>query len=102
MKKFNIWIFLSSTLVVGALAFTSFIAATGQEEGNHMNMFWLFFARLFYIFRFPTHTIFWHFFSNSGATIFFGGLFINCALYGLIIERVTSLFNKNPSAPNGI
>ncbi len=94
MRKFNIVIFLVSSLIVMTLMFMSFMAAWGEDEGNKLNLFWLFFARLFYILRFPTHVLFWGFLTKHGGSYFILGLIINCFFYGLLIERLFSLRKK--------
>jgi hypothetical protein len=95
MKKFNLVIFLISVIVIGVLTFVSFLAAFAIDEGNKLNMIWLFFSKLFYVLRFPTHTLFWAFLTrHEGPTIYLMGLFINCIFYALLIERIFSLFNK--------
>ena len=95
MKKFNLIIFLISVIVIGVLTIVSFIAAFGVDEGNKLNTGWLFFSKLFYVLRFPTHTLFWGFLTrHEGPAIFLIGLFINCIFYALLIERIFSLFHK--------
>lgn len=100
MKKFHIGTFLLATLGVVILTFLSFIAVAGQGEGNPMNTFWLIFAKLFYVFSFPTIILFGNFVSNWA--LMFGGLFINCVLYGILIERTMYLFKKRRSIPTDI
>ena len=104
MKNFNITIFLISTIIVGLLLIPSFLAAFGVDEGTLRpdDTFWNFFARLFYVFRFPTHTLLWPIITKGGALTFFGGLFFNCLFYGLVIERIVSWFRmkkENNIAP---
>jgi len=53
-----------------------------------------FFANLFYVLRFPTHTLLFPIINLGGPLTFFGGLFVNSLLYGLAIERIISLFMK--------
>ena len=72
----------------------SFIAAAAEDEGTPGNGFiGLVFARLFYILRFPTHTVLWNFFSARGA-LYFPGLFINILFGGLAVERTIFLSKK--------
>jgi hypothetical protein len=94
MKNFNMTFFLIATIIVGLLVIPSFLAAFGEDEGTLRSddTFWNFFARLFYVFRFPTHTLLWPIITKGGALTFFGGLFINCMFYGLVIERMTSWY----------
>lgn len=97
IKKFNITVFLMVTIIVGVLLFPSLFAAFAEDEGTLRSddTFLNFFARLFYILRFPTHTLLWPIISLGGPLTFFAGLFVNCMFYGLVAERITSLFRKN-------
>ena len=93
MKNFSKRTFIISTVVFGLLLVPSFIAAWAEDEGTlGTNIIWMTFAKLFYVLRFPTHTLLWTLISKGGATIYFGGLLINCMFYGLITERLFSLF----------
>lgn len=96
MKNFNKRIFKRSIIIVGILLFFSFLAAWQIDEGwtsSGVGPVTSALSKLFYILRFPTHTLFWIFFSSS-AFLFFLGLFINCIFYGFIIERIISFFPK--------
>jgi hypothetical protein len=78
MRNFNKRIFAISTIVFGLLLIMSLITAFGKDEGTlGTNIIWVTFSKLFYILRFPTHTLFWPSIANRGAGIFFGGLIIN-------------------------
>jgi hypothetical protein len=89
MKKFNKQTLTISTVIIGLLLIPSFLAAWGEDEGTlGTNFVWVTLAKLFYILRFPTHTLLWTMFSESGATIYFIGLIINCCFYGLLTERL--------------
>ena len=93
IRNFNRQTFINTTIIVGLLLVLSFLAAWGEDEGTlGISIFWVTFAKLFYVLRFPTHTLLWTIFSNGGATIYFIGLIINCMFYGLLIERLISLF----------
>ncbi len=47
--------------------------------------------KLFYVFRFPIHTLF---FAYMDGWIFFIGLFVNCLFYGFITERLVSFYRS--------
>lgn len=96
MKNFNMTVFIMTTIIVGLLLIPSFLAAFGEDEGTLRpdDTFWNFFARLFYVIRFPTHTLLWPIITAGGPLTFFGGLFINCMFYGLVVERISLLFRK--------
>jgi len=95
-KTFDWVIFLISVIVIGLLAFPSFFAAFAEDEGTLSpdNKFGNFFAGLFYVLRFPTHTLLWPEIADGGPFAFLGGLFVNCLFYGLVIERLVSLLFK--------
>ena len=87
VNRFKWTIFLVALLILCILAFITFLAAFGRDEGTLANEFFPnLFADFFIIFRFPMHNIFWDYMNGN---LFFVGLFINCALYALIIERLT-------------
>ena len=87
MKSFDKQTFLISTVLVGLLLIPCFFAAWGDDEGTlGTNIFWVTLSKLFYVLRFPTHTLLWELFSFNGL-LFIGGLIINCMFYGLLIER---------------
>lgn len=87
MKNFNKFAFIASSVFVGLLLIPCFFAAWANDEGTlGSNIIWVTMSKLFYILRFPTHTLFWDFFSFN-ATLFFVGLMVNCIFYGLLIER---------------
>ncbi len=96
LKNFNMTVFFTTTILVGLLIIPSLFFAFALEEGTLRpdDAFGNFFARLFYVLRFPTHTLLWSIVTVSGLLTFFGGLFINCLFYGLVVERITSLFRK--------
>lgn len=95
MKNFNKSTFIIWTFLFGLLLIPCFLAAWGEDEGTlGTSIIWVTFAKLFYVLRFPTHTLFWTIFSESGAGIFFLGLFINCCFYGLLAERFIYILKK--------
>jgi len=48
-------------------------------------------ADAFYIFRFPTHVLFWKYMNGC---VFFLGLFINILFYAVFIEMIISILTK--------
>jgi hypothetical protein len=88
MQKFNNQTFLISSLVTLLILIPSFLAAWAEDEGTIGNNFLLFgLAKVFYVLRFPCHTLFWTFFI-ANALLFYIGLIINCIFYGFVIERL--------------
>jgi hypothetical protein len=91
MKSINKRILFIATIFFGLLLSLSFIAAWAEDEGTlGTNIIYTTFAKLFNIFRFPTHTLLLTNISRSGETIYFLGLFVNCVFYGFITERIIS------------
>ena len=89
MKNINKQTVYITTVVFGLLLIPSFLAAWGEDEGTlGTNIIWVTFSKLFYVLRFPTHTLLWTLITKGGATIFFGGLVFNCIFYGLMTERI--------------
>jgi cellulose synthase/poly-beta-1,6-N-acetylglucosamine synthase-like glycosyltransferase len=86
LKSFNPLRFFILIIVIGGLTFFSFLTAFGKDEGTLGNNFFLnFMADTFYIFRFPTHVLFWKY-MNGGT--FFLGLLINILFYAVVMEVV--------------
>ena len=89
MKNINKQIVYISAIMCGVLLIPSFLAAWEEDEGTlGTNIILTTFAKLFYVLRFPTHTLLWPLIPKGGALMFFGGLLINCLFYGLLTERI--------------
>lgn len=89
MKGFSKTIFLLSLGVFLLLLIPALIAAAAQDEGTLGNSaLGKLLSTLFLILRFPTHTMLWPLIGAGGSVIFFAGLFANCMLYALIVERL--------------
>lgn len=94
MKRFNILTFLISFFLIGCFLIPSFICAAAEDESTLGNgIIGAAFAKLFYILRFPTHTLLWDLFSSS-AMSYFLGLLINTIFWGLVFERTVFLLKK--------
>ena len=95
ITQFNFKTFLLTTIVCGILTFVTLIAAAARDEGTGGNgLLTITLEKLFYIFRFPTHTLFFQFMNGS---MFFIGLIINCLFYGLVTERISSFYKSKES-----
>jgi hypothetical protein len=70
--------FLLAIILVIMLTGLSYLSALGSGKGV--------LPYLFYIFRFPTHSLFWDFFSQS-STLYRAGLVINIFFWSVILER---------------
>lgn len=91
-NSFRTLIFISSTLIFSIFTFITLIAAGAVDEGTDGNSILIqSLAKLFYIFRFPTHSLL---FSFMDGHFFFPGLGINCLFYGFIMERVVFALSK--------
>jgi len=94
MRRIKIKTILIASFISGLFLVPSFLCAFAQEEGTlSNNIITLFFAKLFYILRFPTHTLFFSIFSK-GTILFFGGLVMNCLFYGFITERIIYVYKR--------
>lgn len=88
--RFNIVLFIILTIIFCVITFITLLAAAAEDEGTNGNYpVWHILANLFYIFRFPTHTLFRDFVS-SGHPLFLGGLIFNGMFYAFITERIVS------------
>ncbi len=77
------------------MTFVTFVGAAARDEGTGGDgIIVRTLEKLFYIFRFPTHTLFFQFMNGS---MFFVGLFLNCLFYGLVVERIFSIDKKKKS-----
>lgn len=93
MKKINILTFVIASIVCGLFLLPAFIGAWALDEGTAGDsILAIILSKLFLILRFPTHTLFWSTFSNSGTGLYFIGLILNCIFYGFIVERIISIF----------
>lgn len=91
-NSFKPLIFISATLIFCIFTFITLIAAGAVDEGTDGNSALVqILAKLFYVLRFPTYTIFFNFMDGS---FFLLGLGINCLFYSFITERIVSTFSK--------
>ncbi len=96
LKSFNPLRFVILSFIFGGLTFFSFLTAFGKDEGTLGNSFFLnFIADTFYIFRFPTHVLFWKFMDGG---IFLLGLFINILFYAASTEAIINFLIKQKQA----
>jgi hypothetical protein len=92
IPNFNLKTFLITLIICCVLSFVSLVAFAATEEGTNGNdVIVPAIGNLFYIFRFPMHTIFSSLMSGKWFLI---GLFINCLFYAFFIERYFTLKNK--------
>lgn len=92
ISKFNFITFFISIIICAGLTFVTLIAAAARDEGTGGDGILVrVLEKLYYIFRFPTHTIFFQFMDGS---MFFVGLIVNCLFYGFVIERAFALYKR--------
>jgi len=102
MRNFNKKTFIIATISFGLLFIPFWLAAFGEDEGTlAAPTFWIVFARLFDILRFPTHDLLWTIVLKGGASIYFGGLFINCLFYRILTERLIAVIKANKTQSHG-
>ncbi len=94
-RKFKIHTFINATIICCVLAFITLVGAVAVDEGTAGTGIFYFAAlvlsKLFYVFRFPTHTLLFNLMNGS---MFFIGLFINCILFGILTERLIAFFKN--------
>lgn len=83
-------------LIISVLAFLSLISMGAIDEGTQgegiSGLVALFLSKLFFVFRFPTHTLFFERFSSGH--LFFIGLGINILFWTTIIHMTTRYLKK--------
>lgn len=95
---FNVVLFILLTLFFWILIFITLIAAAAEDEGTIGNSsVWALFARLFYVFRFPTHTLLWECMIHGRMYLFLPALLFNGLFYGFITERIISFLRNKRS-----
>jgi hypothetical protein len=92
-NTFTIWV-----IIYGFITFVTLCAAFAEDEGIiGTSLVLLILAKLFYLFRFPTHPLLWSIMAKSGSfepVMFFGGLILNCLFYAFLTERLFYFLKK--------
>jgi len=89
ITNFKPLVFVSASVLFLIFTIITFIAYGAVEEGTDGNDHTTrAIAKLYYILRFPTHTLL---FGIMNSPFFFLGLVYNCLFYGFLTERVISL-----------
>lgn len=98
----NIWRFNRRTFWIWSFVFIillipSFVAAWAEDDGAlgtlGTSIIWTIFAKMFNVFRFPTHILFWSIIEKFGIFYSFG-LILNCLFYGFVTERLIFIVRK--------
>lgn len=94
LKNFNWSVFLLTTIILCVLLIPSSFAILAEDDGTLRadDAFMNFFVTLFYVLRFPINTLALTIIPQGGQLTFFGGLLVNCMIYGLLTERIVSVF----------
>ncbi len=96
IDNFKVWLFISTSLLFVLFTFITFIAFGALDEGTSGTSPTIqVTAKLYYIFRFPTHTLLFRFMNGS---VFFIGLLLNCLFYGFLTERIVFLLSNKKLA----
>jgi hypothetical protein len=100
MKKFNLRIFMIATAAIIVLTFISLSGLEAYQTQNKSNYLLSVMGSLWTALRFPIFTFFWKsVYGHFNIFLFATGIFINCAFYGVIIERIFYLFRKKSKVP---
>jgi hypothetical protein len=106
MKKFNLKVFKVSTVIAILLTFVSWVALEANAAENGSHTFWWATGNIWTILRFPIFTLYQKFlFDQNNLVLFSLAVFLNCAFYGFVVERIFTLRRKNrnyPHIPTGI
>jgi len=89
--KINFILFTLLTIFFWVLIFATLISAADKDEGTiGTNPILIIFAKLFYVFRFPTHIVLWEFMINGRIFLFLSGLIFNRLFYAFLTEQIIS------------
>ena len=106
MKKFNLKVFKVSTVIAILLTFVSWVGLEANTAENESNTFWWAAGNVWTILRFPIFTLYQQFLHDQNNLILFSlAVFLNCAFYGFVVERIFTLRRKKtnyPHVPTGI
>ncbi|WP_293310924.1 hypothetical protein [Pedobacter sp. UBA5917] len=92
ITNFKPLLFVSASLLFWVFTIITLIAAVAVEEGTDGNSSIIqAIAKPYYIFRFPTHTLFFGFMDGP---IFYYGLLFNSLFYGFLTERIVCLLRN--------
>ncbi len=95
MKKFNLRIFMIATIVMVLLTFVSWAGLEARDTPSRTHTLLGLVGRLWTVLRFPLFTFFWNFIINQkNIIVTSAAVYINCAIYAIIVERIFYLFSK--------
>lgn len=100
LKNLSLRIFIVSSVIIGVIAFESFFTSFGSTTEEAKNDFLIRLSDIaIEIFSFPIVYLVGRLNVETGFIIYFILLSLNCLLYGLLIERLISLFTKKSNMP---
>jgi hypothetical protein len=100
MRKLNLKIFFIATFIVILLNFLCWNGLEAYQMQYRSHPFLMAVGSMWTVLRFPFFTLFWRFiYSINNFFIYSTVVFLNCAFYGIIIERIFSLRNKSSKFP---
>ena len=92
MKKFKLKIFLVATTVMVLMSFLSLSGLEAHNAPNNADTLSGIIGSTWIFFRFPIFTFFGRYlYSHGNLLLFSTALFLDCAFYGLLSERIFSL-----------
>ena len=95
MKKFNLRIFIIATIAVVLLTFVSWAGLEAHNTPDRSHTILGIVGSLWTILRFPLFAFFWKFLYGQNNTLLFSiAVFLNCAFYAIIIERIFYFLHK--------
>src|SRR6202521_635305 len=100
MKKFNLRIFMIVTVVMVLLTFVSWAGLEARDTFSRTHTLLGMVGRIWTVLRLQVFTFFWNFIVTSNNPIITSmAVFLNCAFYGVIVERIFYLFRKKSKIP---
>ncbi|RBQ06319.1 hypothetical protein DRW42_14640 [Pedobacter miscanthi] len=92
INNFKLWLFILTSIVFFIFTIITLITCAAVEEGTDGNSSTIrAIAKLYNIFRFPTHTLLFRFMNGP---IFVIGLLFNSLFYGFLTERIVFLLRN--------
>jgi|SRR5450631_3267306 len=103
MKKFNLRTFFIATLVVVLLTFVGWAGLEARNTPDRSHTLLGIIGSLWTVLRFPLFTFFWKFlYSENNMLLFSIAVFLNCAFYAVIIERIFYFLRKKQKNIPGV
>jgi len=89
-----------ATAAMIALNFASLSGLEAYNTQNKSHQLLSMMGSLWTVLRFPVFSFFWKFiYGHFNIFLFSIGVFINCAFYAIIVERIFYILGKKPTLP---